>query len=178
MTTQPGASQTGAEPTADVCDRFGAEAQACVTQLRLYGARRGFAGPIETVLCLDDNVLVRRTLSQPGAGRVLVVDGGGSLACALLGDEMAALAVSSGWAGVVINGAVRDVAALTGIATGVAAVGSNPHRSGKAGMGEVGEPVSFGGATFRPGDFVFVDPDGAVVVPREVMEREPFPPQT
>jgi regulator of ribonuclease activity A len=162
--------------SADVCDRFGTDARACATELRLYGHRRVFAGPAQTIRCYEDNVLVRQTLSQPGDGRVLVIDGGGSLEVALLGEEIAEIAAAGGWSGVVINGAVRDVAALAEIETGVAALGSNPRRSGKAGTGIVGEPVSLGGVTFAPGDYVCVDEDGVVAVPRAVIEREAVQP--
>lgn len=156
-----------AEPTADVCDKFEGTARTCVIQLRLYGARVPFAGVVDTVSCREDNVLVRAALSRPGDGRVLVVDGAGSLRTALLGDEMARLAAGNGWSGVIVNGAVRDVARLREIDLGVAALGSNPHRSGKAGAGTSGEPVSFGGVVFTPGDTVHADEDGVVLVPQE-----------
>jgi regulator of ribonuclease activity A len=151
--------------TADVCDEHGLAAMACSTQFRSYGGRAAFSGLVETVRCRDDNVLVRRLLSERGDGRVLVVDGEGSLDRALLGDAMAMMAASNGWVGVIINGAVRDVARLSGIDLGVAAIGSNPQPSNKEGIGASGEPVSFGGATFRVGDTVYVDTDGVVVVP-------------
>ena len=154
------------EPTADVCDRLEGAVRTCAVQLRLFGARAAFAGEVDTVSCLEDNVLVRAALSRPGNGRVLVVDGAGSLRTALLGDAMAAMAAGNGWAGVVVHGAVRDVARLREIDLGVAALGSNPHRSGKTGAGAAGVPVSFGGVVFTPGDTVHVDEDGVVLVPR------------
>ncbi|MFC5827414.1 ribonuclease E activity regulator RraA [Nonomuraea insulae] len=117
--------------------------------------------------CHEDNALVRAALSRPGSGRVLVVDGEGSLRTALLGDVLASLGAGNGWAGVIIHGAVRDVARLREIDFGVAALGSNPHRSRKAGTGTTGEPVSFGGVMFTPGDTVHVDEDGVALVPRE-----------
>ena len=96
---------------------------------------------------------------------MLVIDGGGSLRCALLGDSIAALARDSGWAGVVINGCVRDTVALDELGLGVKALGSNPRPSRKAGDGEVGVPVSFGGITFSPGALLVADEDGVVVLP-------------
>ncbi len=98
--------------TADLIDEYGDELQSCETQFVSYGGRGRFAGPVETVRCFRDNALIGQTLNTPGAGRVLVVDGSGSLAAALMGDRIAASAVAGGWAGVVINGVVRDVVAL------------------------------------------------------------------
>src|SRR5690242_18712481 len=134
--------------TADLVDDFGAELASCETQFRSFGARPRFHGVIETVRCFEDNALVRQVLGTPGAGRVLVVDGGGSLRTALMGDLIAASAVARGWAGVVINGAVRDVVALGGLDLGVKALGSNPRKSAKTGAGERSTPVEFGGVTF------------------------------
>jgi regulator of ribonuclease activity A len=148
--------------TADLVDDFETELQSCQTQFRQYGARGRFAGPIATVRCFRDNALVKELLNSPGEGRVLVVDGGGSLASALLGDLIAASAVEQGWAGVVINGAVRDVAILRTLELGIKALGSNPLKSGKTGAGEVGVPVTFGSATFAPGDWLYSDEDGIV----------------
>jgi regulator of ribonuclease activity A len=150
--------------TADLLDEHGDEAAVCLTQLRSYGPA-AFSGPLSTVLCDEDNVLVRDRVSEPGNGRVLVVDGGGSLRCALLGDRIAALAHGNGWAGIVLNGCVRDVAALAELGLGIKALGSNPRPSRKAGEGEVDVPVSFGGVTFVPGAQLFADDDGVVVLP-------------
>ena len=130
-----------------------------------FRIRPRFSGPVATVRCLEDNTLVRATLGEAGAGRVLVVDGGGSLGTALMGDNIADLAVASGWSGVIINGAVRDVAQLRAADLGILALGSNPRRSGKTGAGAVGEPVTFGGVTFKTGDLVYADEDGVVVLP-------------
>ncbi|MEW2352565.1 ribonuclease E activity regulator RraA [Spirillospora sp. NPDC029432] len=155
--------------TADLIDEFGDELQSCETQFRSYGTRGRFAGPIATVRCLRDNGLVKKLLNTPGGGRVLVVDGGGSLGSALMGDLIAAAAVRNGWAGVVINGAVRDVATLGTLDLGVKALGSNPRKSAKDAAGEVDVPVSFGGAEFRPGDFLYSDEDGIVTAARPLV---------
>ncbi|MGW6501268.1 ribonuclease E activity regulator RraA [Nonomuraea angiospora] len=149
--------------TADLYDERGEQLDSCDLQLRQYGGRRAFSGAVVTVRCHEDNVLLKSVLSEPGEGRVLVVDGGGSLHTALMGDVIAGMAVANGWAGVVINGAVRDVAALRGLDLGVKALGSNPRKSAKAGGGERDVPVTFGGATFRPGAELFSDDDGILV---------------
>jgi regulator of ribonuclease activity A len=154
--------------TADLIDAYGPELTGCETQFRSYGARARFAGPIATVRCHEDNALVKRVLGTPGEGRVLVVDGSGSLRTALLGDMIAASAVAQGWAGVVINGAVRDVVALRELDLGIRALGSNPCKSAKDGAGEVDVPVLFGGAEFRPGSWLYADEDGIVVAPRRL----------
>jgi regulator of ribonuclease activity A len=109
-------------------------------------------------------VLVRRRAGEPGEGRVLVVDGGGSLRCALLGDNIAALAAAGGWAGVVVNGCVRDSVALDALGLGIKALGTNPRPSGKSGAGEVGVPVTFGNAEFAPGAMLHADDDGVIVL--------------
>jgi regulator of ribonuclease activity A len=150
--------------TSDVYDEHPG-AVTCETQFRQCGGVADFSGPIATVRCLEDNVLVEKTLSQPGEGRVLVVDGGGSYRCALLGDKVATLAVANGWAGLVVNGCVRDVAALAKLPVGIKALGTNPRPSGKSGEGELDVPVSFGGATFVPGAVLYSDDDGLVAVP-------------
>ena len=151
--------------TADLYDEYEEQLQSCDLQLRQYGARRTFAGTVVTVRCREDNALVKQVLATPGEGRVLVVDGGGSLHTALMGDLIAASAVQNGWAGVVINGAVRDVAALAELDLGIKALGSNPRKSAKTGAGDRDVVVSFGGATFTPGARLVSDDDGVVVLP-------------
>lgn len=160
----PGAVQTTTEPgTADLADEFGDEVRSCDLQLRQFGGRTAFRGTIRTVRCHHDNALVRSVLNSPGEGDVLVVDGGGSLHTALMGDLIAAAAVKNGWRGVVIHGPVRDVALLRTLDLGIKALGSNPRKSRKEGTGEVDVPVTFGGVTFVPGETVTSDDDGVVV---------------
>lgn len=154
--------------TADLFDDHGAELGSCSTQFRSYGTRPRFWGRIETVRCFQDNVLVKRALETAGDARVLVVDGGGSLDTALMGDMIAGSAVAQGWAGVVINGCVRDVVALNELDLGIKALGSNPRKSAKEGTGERDVLVTFGGVTFRPGDFLYSDEDGIVVSARQL----------
>jgi regulator of ribonuclease activity A len=152
-------------PTADLLDR--GEGRVCVLQWRSYGRLAEFAGEVATVDCFEDNVLVSERSHEPGRGRVLVVDGHGSLACALVGDNIAGRALANGWAGIVVNGAVRDVAGLGELQLGVLALGSNPLRCNRRGTGTMGETVRFGGAEFEPGAFLVADRDGIVVCPAE-----------
>ena len=150
--------------TADLVDEHGEALQSCDLQLRQFGGRRRLHGPIRTVACFEDNALVKKVLSEPGDGAVLVVDGGGSLHTALVGDLIAGLAQDNGWAGLVINGAVRDTEALAGLGIGIKALGSNPRKSAKLAAGQVDVAVRFGGVTFRPGEHLYSDEDGVVVV--------------
>jgi regulator of ribonuclease activity A len=152
--------------TADLLDQHGDGAGVCESALRQFGGVHAFSGEIATVRCYEDNVLVRQRVGEPGKARVLVVDGGGSLGCALVGDNIAGLALANGWTGLVINGCVRDASALGELALGVSALGTHPRASGKAGAGELDVPVSFGGVTFRPGALVASDGDGVVVIDR------------
>jgi regulator of ribonuclease activity A len=116
------------------------------------------------VRCLEDNVLVRQRVSEPGEGRVLVVDGGGSYRCALVGDNVAGLALANGWAGLVLNACVRDTVALAELPIGLLAIGTCPRPSGKTGEGEADVPVRFGGVEFAPGSTLHADDDGVVVL--------------
>lgn len=150
--------------TADLVDDIGPDVRSCDVQFRQFGGRAEFTGPISTVRCFQDNALLKSVLSQPGHGGVLVVDGDGSLHTALVGDLIAELARSNGWAGLVVNGAVRDAAALRGIDIGIKALGTNPRKSTKTGAGERDVDVTLGGVTFTPGDVAYSDDDGIVVV--------------
>lgn len=149
--------------TADLCDQYGGSLQIAQPLLRHYGGVRQFSGAIATARVQDDNTSVRLRLEELGWGRVLVVDGGGSQACALVGDQLGELAQGNGWAGIVVYGCVRDSAALGALALGVLAVGTMPRRSEKRGPGEHDVPVSFAGITFMPGHFLYADEDGVVV---------------
>jgi len=117
------------------------------------------------VRCHEDNAIFKSVIGEPGAGKVVVVDSDGSVHCAMLGDRMAEKALANGWEGLVINGAVRDAAALAALDIGIKAIGTNPRRSHKHGVGDRDVPVAFGGAVFAPGDFLVSDEDGIVVVP-------------
>jgi regulator of ribonuclease activity A len=150
--------------TADLVDEIGADVRSCDTQFRQFGGRSEFAGKIHTVRCFEDNALLKTVLSEPGAGAVLVIDGGASLHCALVGDVIAGLGHSNGWSGIIVNGAVRDSAELRNIDIGIKALGTNPRKSTKAGAGERDTVVEFGGISFVPGDTAYSDDDGIVVV--------------
>ncbi|OBB63114.1 ribonuclease E activity regulator RraA [Mycobacterium sp. 852014-50255_SCH5639931] len=151
-------------PTADLVDDIGPDVRSCDVQFRQFGGRPQFAGPISTVRCFEDNALLKSVLSQPSAGGILVIDGGGSLHAALVGDVIAELARSNGWAGLVVNGAVRDAAALRGLDIGIKALGTNPRKSTKIGAGERDVELTLGGVTFVPGEIAYCDDDGIVVV--------------
>ncbi|TWH18250.1 regulator of ribonuclease activity A [Prauserella rugosa] len=152
--------------TADLVDEHGDALRVCDTQFRQFGSHREFSGAVRTVSCHQDNGLVKELLNSPGEGCVLVVDGRGSLHTALTGDLIAGAAVRNGWAGLVIHGAVRDSAVLAGLPLGIKALGTNPRKSSKAGAGEVDVPVEFGGITFHPGDQLYADDDGVVLLPQ------------
>jgi len=151
-------------PTADLVDEIGPDVRSCDLQLRQFGGRRIFAGPISTVRCFQDNALLKSVLSEPGDGGVLVIDGAASVHCALVGDLIAELGRSSGWAGLIINGAVRDASTLRTLDIGIKALGTNPRKSTKTGAGERDVAVAFGGVTFSPGEIAYSDDDGVVVI--------------
>ncbi len=150
-------------PTPDLCDQFGDRVAVAEPLFRDFGGRPAFAGEIETVRVFEDNALVRRILESEGRGRVLVVDGGGSLRCALVGGRLAALAATNGWSGIIVNGCIRDVGELGIAAVGVKALAACPKPPSKTGAGERGVPVSFAGVTFTPGHLAWGDGDGLLV---------------
>ncbi|MGA7982695.1 MAG: ribonuclease E activity regulator RraA [Chromatiaceae bacterium] len=147
----------------DLCDRFDARVSVCDPVFRDFGGLQRFAGAISTVKCFEDNSLVKSALGQPGNGRALVVDAGGSLRCAMLGDLLAASAVSNGWRGVLMYGCVRDCAEISAMPLGIKALGVHPRKSVKRGEGQRDVAVRFAGAAFGPGDFVYCDEDGILV---------------
>ncbi|RLK46615.1 ribonuclease E activity regulator RraA [Microbacterium telephonicum] len=149
--------------TADLYDERGDALDSLALQLQDIGGRVAFDGPVRTVRCHRDNALVKQVLATPGGGAVLVVDGGGSLESALVGDLIAASAVANGWAGIIVHGAIRDRAAIGQLPLGVKALGSNPRKSAKDGVGELDVPVTIAGVQFRPGAHVWADADGVLV---------------
>lgn len=151
--------------TADLCDVHEHLVQVADPILRDFGGLSAFSGPMTTVMVDDDNTSVRTLLEQEGNGRVLVVDGGGSTRCALVGDRLAQIAHDSGWAGIVVNGCVRDVSSLAEIPVGIKALAPMPLRSEKKGPGLVDVPVRFAGITFLPGHYLYADDDGVIVAP-------------
>jgi regulator of ribonuclease activity A len=149
--------------TADLCDANEGRVRIVMPMFRSYGGRRAFGGPIATLKVFEDNSLVRSALESPGEGRVLVVDGGGSLRCALVGDQLALLGVKNGWAGVIVYGCIRDSKAIGTMDIGAFALATHPLKSIKKGVGEGDIPVTFGGVTFVPGHYVYADEDGVIV---------------
>jgi regulator of ribonuclease activity A len=152
--------------TTDLCDAHPGVVRVADPIFRAYGARAAFAGAVATLKVHEDNLLVRKVLETAGNGRVLVIDGGGSLRRALVGDQLAALAVENGWAGLVVYGCIRDSAAIAAIDIGVRALGTHPRKSDKHGFGVVGEPVTFAGVTFVPDHQLWADEDGLVIADR------------
>ena len=152
--------------TTDLCDAH-PDLQVCAPVFHDYGGTIAFHGPIATLKVFEDNALVRATLERPGEGRVLVVDGGGSLRCALVGGQLGTLGVNNGWAGVLVHGCVRDRAELAALAIGVKALATHPRRSEKGlHSGHAGRIVEFAGVRFAPGAWLYADADGIVVADR------------
>jgi regulator of ribonuclease activity A len=149
--------------TCDLADAHPQTVSAAAPLFRDFGKHGSFFGRVSTVRVHDDNVLVRAALTEPAAGRVLVVDGGASLRCALLGDVLGALAVAQGWQGVLLNGCVRDSRVLATLALGIKALATHPLKSAKKGEGQRDVEVAFAGCTFRPGDWLYADGDGVLV---------------
>ncbi|MFQ5995876.1 MAG: ribonuclease E activity regulator RraA [Acidiferrobacterales bacterium] len=151
--------------TADLCDSHGENVQIAEPMFADFGGNIAFYGQISTVKCFEDNSLVRDAFGTPGEGRVLVVDGGGSLRRALIGDQVAAFGKDNGWAGAIVNGCIRDSAEIGGIGIGLKALATHPLRTVKKGIGERDVPVHFAAVTFTPGHYVYGDEDGIIVSP-------------
>ena len=153
--------------TPDLCDAFEAELgkslRVVAPMFKCYGARPAFSGQIVTLKLFEDNTLVRTLFSEDGKGKVLVIDGGGSMRCALVGDQLALLAHKNGWEGVIVYGCIRDSADINAIDIGVRALDTHPQRSVKKGAGERDLALSFGGVTFNPGEYIYADEDGVLV---------------
>ncbi|WP_027020546.1 ribonuclease E activity regulator RraA [Corynebacterium sputi] len=150
-------------PTADLVDEIGDDVRSCDLQFRDIGGSVEFHGPVTTVRCFQDNALLKSILSEPSDGGVLVIDGEGSLHTALVGDVIAGLGKDNGWAGVIVNGAVRDSKLIGEMDFGCKALGTNPRKSSKTGDGERDVTVMLGGVTLSTGDYVYADSDGIVV---------------
>lgn len=155
--------------TADLCDQFSDELDVCEPLFRDYGGRRSFAGPIATIKCFEDNSRVRDLVAEAGQGRVLVIDAGGSLRRAVLGDLLAQKAVDNGWSGVLVYGCIRDSVAIGRMAIGVKALATHPLKTDKRNEGQRDLPVRFAGAAFRSGDWLYADEDGVIVARRSLL---------
>ncbi len=151
--------------TPDLCDAYPDLIQVVEPMFSNFGGRDSFGGQIVTLKCFEDNSLVKEQIALDGKGKVLVVDGCGSLRCAMLGDMVAEQASKNGWEGLLIYGCVRDVDMLAQTDLGVQALASHPKKSEKRGIGELNVPVTFGGVTFKPGDYLYADNNGVIISP-------------
>lgn len=149
--------------TADLCDAFSDAIAVLEPRFSNFGGISRFSGRAVTLKVFEDNSLVRAALEEPGEGRVLVVDGGSSYRCALLGDQLAQLAVANGWSGIVIDGCIRDSADIAELALGVQAIGTHPLKSVKRNAGQREIAIQMGGVQVRPGDWIYADDDGVIV---------------
>lgn len=163
-------SSSSLKSTPDLCDDYEDTIRVLDPVFQNFGGRKRFAGKVVTVKCFEDNSMVKKLAKEPGEGRVMVVDGGGSRLRALLGDMVAADAVNSGWSGLVIYGSIRDVDEIGELDLGVQALGTHPMKTQKRDEGQIDVPVTFAGVTIRPGEFIACDNNGIVVngTPMEV----------
>lgn len=149
--------------TPDLCDAYPDLVSVLDPLFTNFGGKASFGGEIITVKCFEDNSIVKKTAGTLGNGKVMVVDGGGSLRRALLGDLIAADAVKNGWEGFIIYGCIRDIDVIGKMDIGVKALNSVPLKTDKRGLGDLNIPVTFGGVTFNPGEFVYADNNGIIV---------------
>lgn len=149
--------------TPDICDDFEDQVRVLDNIFNNYGGLNSFCGSAVTIKCFEDNSVVKKLLDSPGEGRVIVMDGGGSLRRAILGDMLAKNAQDNGWAGLVINGCIRDCDEIAALNIGVKAISTHPMKTEKRGLGDLDIPVSFAGQTIKPGDWVYADNNGVLV---------------
>ncbi|MCA0891880.1 ribonuclease E activity regulator RraA [Microbulbifer agarilyticus] len=155
--------------TPDLCDEFPELIQIVEPGFINFGGRETFGGTITTIKCFEDNSLVRDLVAEEGAGRVLVVDAGGSMRRACLGDMLAEKAFNNNWEGILMYGCIRDVDEISQLQLGVQALGSHPMKTEKKGIGERDVAVTFGGVTFNPGEYLYADNNGVIVSPKPLM---------
>jgi regulator of ribonuclease activity A len=156
--------------TPDLCDAHPEDVRVVEPMFNNYGGKLAFGGEIVTVKCFEDNSRVKELAGQPGDGKVMVVDGGGSLRRALLGDLIAETAMDNGWQGFIIYGCIRDVDPIAQFDIGVQALASIPLKTDRRGIGDHNVPVTFGGVTFNPGEFVYADNTGIVVASKSLKQ--------
>ena len=154
--------------TPDLCDQYPELVQAVEPMFSNFGGRESFGGQVVTVKCFEDNSRVKELVSTPGEGRVMVVDTGGSMRRACLGDMLAEKASANGWSGIIIYGCIRDVDEIMATDIGVQALGVHPIKTDKKGIGEIDITVTFGGVTFNSGDYVYADNNGIIVSPEKL----------
>jgi len=158
--------------TPDLCDDFPELVRVVEPMFINFGRTATYGGEIVTVKCFEDNSLVKENASKPGYGKVMVVDGGGSLRRALLGDLIAKDAVKNGWEGFIIYGCIRDVDIINRLDVGVHALDTVPLKTEKKGIGELNIAVTFGGVTFRPGEYVYADNNGVIVSKEKLLSTD------
>jgi len=156
--------------TADLYDQFADKVQVALPMFHNYGRKRIFSGPVSTVKVHEDNSLVRTALEEQGHGRVLVVDGGGSLRCALVGDMLAKLGNENGWEGIIVYGCIRDSSVISGMDIGIKALNTNPKKSVKKGAGDRDIPVQFADTRFIAGNYIYADDDGILVANEKLFQ--------
>ena len=154
--------------TCDISDQFHPQVQYLEPKYLSYGTKENFSGRIVTVKCFEDNSLVREALSLSGRNSVLVVDAGASMNCAMLGDQLALMAITNRWKGILINGLIRDSEQINQMNIGVRALGVHPLKSVKRGVGETNLVLNFSGVNFTPDEYLYADEDGVVVVKEKV----------
>jgi len=152
------------ETTCDISDKLHPDVQYLEPVYKSYGAKTSFSGRIVTIKCYEDNSLVEEVLNTNGKDSVLVIDAGGSMNCAMLGDKRAAEAINNEWEGIIVHGLVRDSVAINGMELGIRALGVYPLKSIKNGVGDSNLIVNFSGVTFTPGEYLYADEDGVIVV--------------
>lgn len=155
--------------TPDLCDEYPDLVQVLAPMLQNFGGVDAFGGEIVTVKCFEDNSIVKEQVALPGQGRVMVVDGGGSMRNALLGDMLAEKAAENGWEGLIIYGCIRDVDVIRQTKLGVQAISTHPRKTEKRGIGDLNIPVTFGGVTFVPGQYVYADNNGVIIAPTKLI---------
>jgi len=158
--------------TPDLCDAYPELVQVVEPMFQNLGGRDSFGGEIVTIKCFEDNSLVKEQVEKDGKGKVMVVDGGASMRAALLGDMLADKAARNGWEGIIVYGCIRDVDVIAETDLGVQALGTHPKKTEKRGIGELNVPVTFGGVTFRPGEYVYADNNGVIVSPQPLKMPE------
>lgn len=158
--------------TADLIDEFEEKVQVLEPVFKDYGGTDSFYGKAVCVRVFEDNVLVRRTLETKGDNCVLVVDGGGSVKCALVGDILSQLAIDNQWAGLIVHGAIRDSKEIAEMPIGLKALNTSPRKSRKEGVGATGEPLQFAGGIIHPGNYIYADPDGILVAANDLLHPQ------
>lgn len=155
-------------PVTDLCDEFADYLDILEPVFTDFGGRLAFGGPISTVRCFEDNSVARLALEEPGEGRILVIDGGGSERCALMGDNLAQMAIDNGWGGIIVNGCIRDCEQISQMDVAIKALNAHPRKSAKKNIGERDVPVRFAGVLMMPDEWIYGDLDGVVVSKSEL----------